>query len=161
MAPRHVGARVGLALVTAVVLSPALLPAAAKAAAPSTATRQRQHSARAARPRSNTLLAWGSWGQKRSQDQVTPRRPGTATVLSDERRVAAAGAPPPVLDSSWTHAAFRAFHEMRAGCPPPPAVDGDGQEQGEPAGGGFEGPLAGVRRLASKFPRCHRAFSVG
>lgn len=160
MAPQLVGITLGLAMVAAVVLS-APLPAAAAAAAPPTATRQqRQPSARAAPPgvSSNRFLAWGSWDKKRSQDRVTPRIPGTATALSDETRLAGAGgARPPVLDRSWTHAAFRAFHEMRAGCPPPSAVaDGDGREQGESGRGEGRGPLAGVRRLASNFPRCAR-----
>lgn len=130
----------------------AALPAVA--AAPPTANRERQHSARAARPRGNPVLAWGSWDQKRSQDQVTPRLSGNAKALSDETRVAAARYQQPVLDSSWTHAAFRAFHEMRAGCPPSSAVDGDREVQDEAGGGGGKGPLAGVRRLSSNLPRC-------
>lgn len=57
------------------------------------------------------------------------------------------------LDRSWTQAAFRAFHEMRAGSPSAAVSEGNGidREQGEKARqDGGKGPLAGFRHHASR-----------
>ncbi|CAM9689900.1 unnamed protein product [Scytosiphon promiscuus] len=98
------------------------------------------------------VLAWGQWGQERSQDDVLPRAAGAANP-QDEGRAAGAASQKQVLDNSWTHAAFRAFHEMRAGRPLS-EVDGSGGEEEPDAGRGVgAGPLAGVRRLTSSFQR--------
>ncbi len=159
MAPHIAEATAGLVMVAVVVLSKGLPIAVATATTSATATSQRRRPAAAtaagtAAARS-PALAWGWWDRKqRSQDQVSPRVPGAARALSDERRAVAAGSQQEVLDSSWTHAAFRAFHEMRAGRPPPSESDGgDRDELGETGGGSGGGPWAVARRLALNLPR--------
>lgn len=81
-----------------------------------------------------------------------PQAAGSRNAL-DERRAAGAGSQQEVLDSSWTLAAFSAFHEMRAGRPPSQVDGGDVEEESDAGGDGGAGPLAGVRRFASSFQR--------
>lgn len=180
MALRIAEAIAGLAVAATVVLSavtpmaaattttaaPAPAQAAAPAQAQARATPQRQRrsppASAAARSR-NPVLAWGRWDQERSQDPVAPRIEGVANsnalVLGSESGQAAAavdGSQEQPLDRSWTHAAFRAFHEMRAGSPPAASAGNgiDQESQGEKAGrGGGKDPLVGFRRLASRKQR--------
>lgn len=161
MAPHIAEATAGLMMVAFVMLSTSL-PAAATAeitSATATTSERRRPEAVAVTAAAGTArspgLAWGWWDRKqRSQDQGSPRVPGVATALSDERRAVAAGYQQQVLDSSWTHAAFRAFHEMRAGRPPlSESAGGDNDGLGETGGGLGRGPLAVARRLASNLPR--------
>lgn len=149
------------AAIFATAVSTAVVPAAAAAVKDGAAMGLSQCPSRArAAPASPShvpkVLAWGHWGQKRSQDEVAPRAPGSANP-QDEGRTAGAGSQQQVLDSSWTHAAFRAFHEMRAGRPLSEVHGSDGEEEEPDTGRGVgAGPLAGVRRLTSSFQRCAR-----
>ncbi|CAB1109485.1 unnamed protein product [Ectocarpus sp. CCAP 1310/34] len=117
----------------------------AAAAAASTAA------AAASRP---LVLAWAGWDRRRSsnsRDEATLKT--TALRTADERTaVADAADSQRVLDSSWTQAAFRAFHEMRAGPPPPSETNGGEEEGQDEGGGGATDLLAGVRRLVSRPP---------
>ncbi|CAN0215364.1 unnamed protein product [Ectocarpus sp. 13 AM-2016] len=101
------------------------------------------------------VLAWAGWDRRRSsnsRDDATLRT--TALRTADERMAVADDADSQrVLDSSWTHAAFRAFHEMRAGPPPSSETNGGEDEGQNEGGGGATGPLAGVRRLVSRPPK--------
>ncbi|CAN0400897.1 unnamed protein product [Ectocarpus sp. 8 AP-2014] len=102
------------------------------------------------------VLAWAGWDRRRSssssRDEATLR---TSALRTAKGRTAVADAADSqrVLDSSWTHAAFRAFHEMRAGPPPPPETNGGEEESQDEGGGSATGPFAGVRRLVSRPPK--------
>lgn len=159
MEPRIAEAIAGLIVVVTVLLSavPELAAAAATTTAAAAAAAGRQHDQQRSVPAAATstarsVLAWGRWDQKRSQDPVAPRTEGVANnntlLLDDKRRQATvARSQEQSLDRSWTHAAFRAFHEMRAGSPPAASggdrVDGAGQGEGT-------GMLVGVTRFASR-----------
>lgn len=98
------------------------------------------------------VLAWGhggGLGHSSNQVEMDPNRPSLSrgggavegTDYSNDRMV----------DDSWTHAAFKAFHEMRAGRPLSTLVldeEEEDEEQNE------QGPLVAVRRLASRLTRC-------
>lgn len=113
------------------------------------------------------VLAWGRRGlgsSSSSQVEVDPNRPprsGAAAAGGGGGGVAEEATDYPkdrVVDDSWTHAAFRAFHEMRAGRPLSTLVldeEDEEEEQDE------QGPLRGVRRLASRLTRCEVDLTRG
>lgn len=146
-----------LVMVAAVMLSAAPpLAAATTTKAAAATTTPPPAAARSASCSRKPILAWGWRDQKRSQDPAAPRikdaARNNALLGDDERRQTTfAGSQEQALDRSWTHAAFRAFHEMRAGSPPA-ASGGDGV-QGESQDGNIgqgegKGPLSGFSRLA-------------
>ena len=109
------------------------------------------------RGRQLKVLAWGRRGMGSSSSssskfEVDPNRPSRSGGGGGEGGAEEATDYPKdrVVDDSWTHAAFRAFHEMRAGRPLSALVldEEDEEEQDE------QGPLSGVRGLASRLTRC-------
>lgn len=124
-------------------------------------------------PRSANALAWGhrrggtgSGGRPDDHDNtynidqiqqpdrvVTGNQSPPVTSLSPSRSAPDAAYPnPAVVDDSWTKPAFKAFHEMRAGRAPRAAEEEEDQGQEEPSA--VSGPLATIKRLALRFPRC-------
>lgn len=140
--PYIMSPRATAAIILAATLGAATVDGDRARPQPQSTHRQRQQ------PVATRLLAWG---QRRSRgpeatdkgsnrNQVQARRP----TWEEEARAAAA---PAEADGSWTHAAFRAFHELRSGLPSSAA----GEEAGKDYGGGTTaGPFEGVRRLASR-----------
>lgn len=103
-------------------------------------------------PVADKVIAWGQRHRAGYSNQIQAE----ASMASRDGDLGDAGVA--VADGSWTHSAFRAFHELRAGLPPS-LLHADGAEEG--GGGGKEGsedsfgagPLGGLRRLASGMPR--------
>ena len=103
------------------------------------------------------VLAWARRGLGNSSSshvEVDPNRPSRSGGGGGGREGGGAqeGADYPkdrVVDESWTPAAFRAFHEMRAGRPLSTVVLEEAEEEQQNGG-----PLRGVRRLASRLTRC-------
>lgn len=106
------------------------------------------------------VLAWGQRGglgsSSSSQVEMDPNRPspGRGGGVRGGEGGAEEGTDYPkdrVVDDSWTHAAFKAFHEMRAGQPLSTLVLDEEEEEEEQ---NEQGPLVAVRRLASRLTRC-------
>lgn len=92
----------------------------------------------------NKVLAWG--GQQRRQTDNTNQIQFEADLTTRPSLDEAAYPKAKAADGSWTHAAFRAFHEMRAGRPPQSAFDQVDEVDDA-------GPLAGFRRLTAGLNR--------
>lgn len=144
MAPRATAVIILAAAAATVVVSASVDVDRTRPQQPQNTHRQRQQ------PVATRLLAWGqhrSRGRDATDSNRNPIRARRPT-WEEEARAAAA---PAEADGSWTHAAFRAFHELRAGLPASAAV---GEEVGEDDGrGGTTGPFEGVRRFAVRLQR--------
>lgn len=110
-------------------------------------------SSQSQRGRRLNVLAWGrrGLGSSSSNFEVDPNRPSRIGGGKGGAEEATDYPKDRVVDDSWTHAAFRAFHEMRAGRPLSTLVVGEEDEEEEQD---EQGPLSGVRRLASRLTRC-------
>lgn len=115
------------------------------------------------RPVAAEVLAWGSRG-KHDDNVVGAAARGSSLArqrvmdpkTSDSLGSMRSKSEVVVDDGSWTHSAFRAFHEMRAGRPQSDAhSEGDNEEEplGEDITSTAGGPLRRVGRLTSRIPR--------
>lgn len=100
------------------------------------------------RPVAAGVLAWGQRRLNNSnQVKLDPKHPlGTRSPEGSEEKYESYP-DDQVVDASWTHAAFRAFHEMRAGRPLSAEIEEVAEEDDH------AGPLGGVVRLATRLSR--------
>lgn len=94
-------------------------------------------------------LAWGSRGDNSHRSNIDDVGHFTSAEVGEDVGSAAA-----FSDPSWTHAAFRAFHEMRAGAPPQSAAAAPAAAAEPPLLDHDRGILHVVRRkFSSLMPR--------